>query len=117
MSGLMSYHAGLSAEAQVERRYVDDGYVVRDRRWRGQAGEIDLIMAADDQLVFIEVKKSRDLARAAERLNTRQMARIYRAAGEYLGQLQAGQDSNARFDVALVGGGGQIEIIENAFGG
>jgi putative endonuclease len=52
---------------------------------------------------------------AAERLGPRQMARIYGAASEFIGGEPAGQLTPVRFDVALVDGRGQIEILENAF--
>ena len=43
------------------------------------------------------------------------MARICASASVFLGQEPAGQDTAARFDVALVDEAGRIEIIENAF--
>ena len=67
-------------------------------------------------LVFVEVKKARCLARAAESLSTRQMQRIALAAEEFLGGEPAGSLTEVRFDVALVDGQGQTQIIENAFG-
>lgn len=116
MSGLVSYHAGLSAEDQVSADYARRGHGTRSHRWRGKSGEIDLVTWDGDGLIFVEVKKSRDFARAAERLNRRQMQRIYTSASEYLGQMPNGQDTSCRFDVALVNQSGDIQIIENAFG-
>jgi len=116
MSGLTSYHAGLAAEGVVETHYVRNGHVVVDRRWRGSAGEIDLVVRDGDGLIFIEIKKSRDFARAAERLSLRQMRRIYATASEFLAGEPDGQDTNVRFDVALMNNMGQIQVIENAFG-
>ena len=117
MSGLVSYHAGLSAEDQVSREYARRGCGFVASRWQGQAGEIDLIAKDGDGLIFIEVKKSRDFVRAAERINRRQMQRIYAAASEFMARMPMGQDTPARFDVALVNGFGDIRIIENAFAG
>ncbi len=116
MSGSVSYHAGLSAEDQVAADYARRGHGTRGHRWRGSAGEIDLIAEDGDGLIFVEVKKSTDFARAAERLSRRQMQRIYASAAEYLGQMPRGQMTDVRFDVALVDASGAIEIIENAFG-
>ncbi|MFN3955841.1 MAG: YraN family protein [Pararhodobacter sp.] len=121
MSGAESYRAGQSAEAQVARHYAARGLVEVARRWRGRGGEIDLILRenlpAGVGHVFVEVKKSRDFARAAERLNARQIARLQRAAEEFLAGLPGGLALPARFDVALVDGQGQIHIIENAIWG
>lgn len=116
MSGLTSYHAGLAAEGAVEEHYIRNGYLIADRRWRGAAGEIDIVARNADGLIFIEVKKSRDFARAAERLSHRQMTRIFNTASEFLAGEPSGQDTNVRFDVALMDETGRIQVIENAFG-
>ena len=115
MSGATSYHAGLVAEDQVADHYRRSGWAVAHRRWRGKGGEIDIVVRDGDDIVFIEVKKSRDFARAAESLSLRQMQRIYTAASEYLAGEPLGQLTPARFDVAHVNAQGQIDVIENAF--
>lgn len=114
--GLRAYLGGLSAEDQVARDYCRRGFRVAAHRWRGTGGEIDLIArdTADGGYVFIEVKKSRDHARAAARLGARQIARLQAAAAEFLGQCPRGLNTPARFDVALVDASGRIEILENA---
>lgn len=114
MSGIVSYLAGVSAEKQVAAYYARNGMAIAAERWRGKGGEIDLVARDGDGLVFIEVKKSRSHARAAERLSMRQIRRLFDAAGEYMAVFCAGGAVNARFDVALVDGAGRIEIIENA---
>jgi putative endonuclease len=110
----VSYHAGLSAEDQVARDYERRGFPVAARRWRGKGGEIDLIVRDGDGFVFIEVKKSRSHARAAERLSQRQMQRLFDAASEFLGLCETGLNTPSRFDVALIDAQGHIEIVENA---
>lgn len=115
MSGAVSYHAGLCAEESVAQAYLRAGQKVVARRWRGTAGEIDVIARDGDQVIFIEVKKSRSHAAAAEHLTPRQMQRIWQTASEYLGSEPNGQNTEARFDVALVDSIGRIEILQNAF--
>ena len=115
MSGAASYHAGVAAEAAVARLYETCGTPITARRWRSEAGEIDLIARNGDEVIFIEVKQSRSHADAALHLTGRQMARITASASVFLGQEPAGQDTAARFDVAIVDDAGRIEIIENAF--
>lgn len=112
----MAHHAGLSAENQIAQDYERRGFAVARRRWRGQGGEIDLIVQDGNALVFVEVKHSRSLRRAAESLSARQMHRIYASAEEFLGTQPAGNLTDVRFDVALVDGRGDMQIIENAFG-
>jgi len=114
LSGHVSYHAGLSAEERVEQDYLRAGYVPMARRFRGTHGEIDLILQGDDGVIFVEVKKSRSHARAAERLSARQIERIFLTASEFLESQPDGQNANTRFDVALVDGHGRIDIVENA---
>ncbi|MCC5971840.1 MAG: YraN family protein [Pararhodobacter sp.] len=114
MSGKISYLAGEAAEQQVAAHYIARGMSIAARRWRGKGGEIDLVAQDGDGLVFIEVKKSRSHARAAERLSIRQINRLFDAAGEYMAASGNEGLVNARFDVALVDGVGRIEIIENA---
>jgi putative endonuclease len=115
MTGARSYHAGLAAEDQVAQHYERSGRAIAARRWRGAAGEIDLIARDGAVVIFIEVKQSRSHAAAIEHLTPRQFARIYRAAEEFLGGEPAGGLTEVRFDVALVDGSGRIEIIENAY--
>ncbi len=115
MTGARSYHAGLAAEDQVAQHYIRDGHQIAARRWRGQAGEIDLIARDGAMVIFIEVKQSRNHATAVEHLTERQFARIYAAAEEFLGGEPAGELTEVRFDVALVDGTGRIEIIANAY--
>lgn len=114
MPGAVAYHSGLAAEDQVLGRYLAAGRSLLARRWRGPSGEIDLIVRDGASVVFVEVKRADTFARAAERLTPRQMARIWNAASEFLAGEPAGQDTDIRFDVALVDGQGRIDIIENA---
>ena len=114
--GQRAYCAGAAAEDQVAQNYARRGFDEERRRWRGQRGEIDLVMRDGDALIFVEVKKSDSFEHAAESLGARQMARIYGAAEEYLANAPLGQLTETRFDVALVDGHGAIRIVENAFG-
>ncbi len=115
MSGAVSFHAGLAAEAIVARHYARGGARLREMRWRGDGGEIDLVLEDGAALVFVEVKKGRDFAHAARRIGAAQQARLQQAAGAYLSGCPAGLDTECRFDVALVDGAGRVEILRNAF--
>lgn len=117
--GQLAYLAGLAAEDQVVTHYLTRGYHLEAARWRGKAGEIDLILRPPDRdgFVFVEVKKSRSFGHALARVSPRQAQRIMRAAEEFLGQCGAGLLTNMRFDVAMVDAQGQIEVLENAFAG
>ncbi len=114
MSGSVSYHAGLVAEEMVAADYARRGLRLERRRWRGKRGEIDLILREDDRVIFVEVKKSRDFARAAESLSQRQVQRILGAAEEFVANEPKGLLTEMRFDLAMVDALGRIEILENA---
>lgn len=114
--GKTAYYAGAAAENRIAQDYEHRGFAIARRRWRGAGGEIDLIVRDGNSLIFVEVKQSRNLSRAAESLSARQMARIYASAEEFLGLQPSGSLTEVRFDVALVDGSGDMQIIENAFG-
>ncbi|MEP1766844.1 MAG: YraN family protein [Sulfitobacter sp.] len=114
--GAMSFHAGLAAESRIAQDYERRGFAIARHRWRGKRGEIDLIVHDGEGLIFIEVKHSKSFARAAQRVSMSQMRRIYASAEEFLGTQPKGSLTDVRFDVALVNGHGETQIIENAFG-
>ncbi|KAJ55066.1 hypothetical protein ACMU_15025 [Actibacterium mucosum KCTC 23349] len=115
MTGKTSYLNGHAAEDIVARHYAARGYALLARRWRGQAGEIDLIVADGDGLIFVEVKAARDHATAAAKLRPAQMQRLLQAGAEFAGTQPRGQLTPMRFDAALVDRSGTVEILENAF--
>lgn len=116
-AGEMAYHAGISAELRIAQDYERRGYPVARHRWRGRGGEIDLIARDGDGFVFVEVKKSRDFDRAAERITPHQMRRIFQSAEDFVGAQPRGSLTEMRFDVALVNSAGETRVIENAFCG
>ena len=113
--GQRAYLSGVSAEKAVAREYDRRGADLLETRWRGQAGEIDLIFLDRGVYVFCEVKKASSFDAAAERLRVDQMQRIHLAASEYLGNTPQGQLSEVRFDLAVVDDRGQVEIRDAAF--
>jgi putative endonuclease len=110
----MADAAGRAAEGAVARDYGTRGFAVLTSRWRGRAGELDLVAEGAGGLVFIEVKSGPTHAAAAERVTSRQIGRLHDAAVEFLSTHGLSQDTDCRFDVALVDGSGRIEILENA---
>ncbi|MCB5200337.1 YraN family protein [Loktanella sp. TSTF-M6] len=115
--GRCNHLAGEAAEHSVAMAYDRRGCATAARRWRGQSGEIDLIVRDGDTIVFVEVKKSRSFAQAAARVTRRQADRICRAAMEYVAGEPTGQLTRMRFDVGLVDSVGAVRIVPNAFGG
>jgi putative endonuclease len=112
--GRRAYLSGQAAEETVMRVYQRAGYALANQRWRGGGGEIDLIFRKGNALVFVEVKQSASFARAAEMLKPDQVQRIMDAATAFVAGEPMGQLTEMQFDVALVDGHGQTEILENA---
>lgn len=114
-AGSMAYHAGIAAEGRIAQDYARRGFPLVQERWRGKGGEIDLIVRDGDGLIFIEVKQSRNFEHAAQRISRAQVRRIYSSAEEFLATQPRGNLTDVRFDVALVNGRGETQIIENAY--
>lgn len=114
MNPARNHLAGMAAEDSVLRDYAAMGYHLLDRRFRGQGGEIDLVLARGEDVIFVEVKKSRSFDTARTSLGQRQISRIFSAASEFLERLPNGQLTETRFDLALVNARGEVSIMENA---
>lgn len=115
LRGQVSHAAGLAAEESVVRLYAAQGRAIAARRWRSAGGEIDIVARDGAEVIFIEVKKARTHAEAAERLGRWQMDRLCTAAALFLEGEPAGQLTPMRFDVALVDARGEVAVVENAF--
>ena len=115
LRGKLNNRSGRTAEVAVAARYMDLGARLLATRWRGKAGEIDLIFEACGVVVFVEVKSSDCFEKAAASLSVRQQLRIMAAAEEYIGSLPTGLLTEMRVDVALVAGGA-VQVIEGALG-
>lgn len=112
--GKVAAMTGRFAEDTVLRAYEEAGCLLAARRWRGCAGELDLVLDGPEGVIFVEVKAARSLARAAERLGAAQIRRLIATAEEFLGTRPGGSLTPCRFDVALVDRSGRVARHENA---
>ena len=113
--------AGEDAALAVYRRA---GYCLIARNWRCRVGELDLVMARGETLVFCEVKARRGVRFGAgyESVTARKRAKVRAVAEAFLlsRRLEPGA---VRFDVASVlvrdgphgGAGSDVELFEDAF--
>lgn len=104
---------GRIAEAEVAAHWVAAGFGILAQRLRTGCGEIDLVVANADTLIFIEVKARPTMAAAAYAVSPRQQARLLEAAGYALAQHPEWARPATRLDVALVTPVG-IQHIEDA---
>lgn len=114
--GKRNHLAGLAAEERVAQVYRRAGYRLRETRWRGAAGEIDLIFDGADDLIFVEVKSSSSLDTALAMVTPTKAARLLNAATEYLGTTPRGLATFSRIDVACMDAIGEVTVLENAIG-
>ena len=113
LRGAVNYHNGLAAEDCVARAYVDQGARLVARRWRGDAGEIDLIFDHAGMFVMVEVKSAATHDQASLRFGPRQIQRVSQSAEQFLASQPNGADAQMRIDLALVDQTGQVAVIEN----
>ena len=118
---------GRLGENAATRWYLEAGYRVLDRNWRCEHGELDLVVASNDIIVFVEVK-----ARTSTRFGTgfdavgrAKQQRLRRLAASWLsarrrdgpgsGVTTAGLFADVRFDVVDVDGRGHVRVREGCF--
>ncbi len=94
------------------------GYMIRERNWRYDRKEIDIIAREGDVLVIVEVKTRKEGAgRSAGSLVDKQKEKfLIQAADAYIRYNEL--DIDTRFDIVLVdlsGGNEKIRHIKNAF--
>jgi len=95
---------GARAEAMACEFLVDQGLKLKARNYRTRRGEIDLIMQAQDCVVFIEVKyrKNSRFGTAEASITKGKSQKMTAAAQEYLIRNGYPEDTGIRFDAVLL---------------
>jgi len=109
------YQTGVSGEAYAEEYLAAIGMKLLARRYRAMDGEVDLIMEAEDTIVFVEVK-SRPRGRRGDGLmavTPAKQRRIVHAAGAFLMERDL-FTRQIRFDVVELCSDG-LYHVPNAF--
>ncbi len=112
---------GLWGEIAAARHYREQGYTIVDGNYRTRLGEVDVIAARDDVLVFCEVKTRGSHAKALPResVTHQKQRRVVAAALQYVKQRH--YTGKIRFDVAEVliaeDGGMTVTLLEDCFNG
>jgi putative endonuclease len=113
--GQAAYASGVAAEDAACAALTADGWIIRARRLRTAAGEVDAVAEKAGILSIIEVKSRRTLAEAAIALTVRQQSRLIGACDIILGQHPDWGVNGVRFDVVVVDPGGRVRRITDAF--
>jgi putative endonuclease len=106
---------GRFGEERAARWYVDAGYLILERNWRGRAGEVDLFCFRGGVLVVCEVKSRRSDRHGipAEAVTSVKQGRLRQLAAEYASGSSI-RFRSIRFDVASLLGQ-DFSVIEGAF--
>jgi putative endonuclease len=112
---------GSAGEDATSRRYVERGFRVVARNWRCSAGELDLVLAHGELLVFCEVKTRSGAALGAgfDAVTARKQRKLRKLAEIFLANTGL-RPGAVRFDVASVTRSGpgrspNVELFEDAF--
>lgn len=112
---MKQHDIGIRGEARVESYLQALGMSTLARRYRGQDGEVDLIMQDGETVVFVEVK-ARPNARAGEGLlavTPAKQRRLIHAALAFLVEREW-MERPVRFDVVEITSAG-LRHVPNAF--
>ena len=109
---------GAAGERLAATHLEKQGFEIVDRNYRCRAGEIDLVAARGDLIVFCEVKTRRSdrWGEPSEAVDYRKQARLRRLAGAWL--TEKGGRGEVRFDVISVlveNGRTQLVHLPDAF--
>ena len=111
---------GAYGERLASRHLEDHGLVILARNWRCAEGEIDLILADGEDVVFCEVKTRRSGAfgTPAEAVGPAKVRRLRRLAARWLAESRM-RPRDVRFDVVQVWpqrrGATLVEHVRGAF--
>lgn len=104
---------GRSGEEKAAKYLQKKGYAILERNYRCRFGEIDIIAADKNTLVFVEVKarSGSKYGMGYESVRPDKQAKLTKTAQHYMAEKG---ESLARFDVISIDDG-EITHIENAF--
>lgn len=112
---MKQYDTGIAGESLAEQYLCGLGMTCLARRYRGEDGEIDLVMQDGDAIVFVEVKSRPNASRGAGLMavTPAKQRRMAHAALHFLVHREL-LDSPVRFDVVEISGRGVLHV-PNAF--
>lgn len=112
--GKAAWQRGLVAETWAAWWLRLKGYRILETRYKTPVGEIDLVAKRGRLIAFVEVKARDTPGAAAQAITPKQQQRISRAAEIFL---KDHPQTDARFDVVLIGRTGWPQHMENVWHG
>ena len=110
-----AHRAGHRAEALAALYLQATFYQIRDRRFKTQVGEIDIVAERAGTLVFVEVKARSKYGDEGTALGAVNQARIVRAANYWLARHPEEAGKDCRFDVIFLAPGRWPRHLRDAF--
>lgn len=112
---MKQYDTGIAGESRAEEYLCGLGMICLSRRYRGEDGEIDLVMKDGASIVFVEVKARPSSSRGAGLMavTPAKQRRMAHAALHFLVHREL-LDCPVRFDVVEISSRGVIHV-PNAF--
>ena len=119
MIGSAKQKRGHLGEQDAAKFLKAAGLKILKRNYNTRVGEVDLVAAIGETLVFVEVKVRRNakFGHASEAVTRTKQRRVIAAAKQYIRDNDA-YDKSVRFDVVAIDGDGpqaRISWIEHAF--
>jgi putative endonuclease len=108
---------GKQAEEQALRFLKTKGLTLHKANYSCKQGELDLIMADGETIVFVEVRKRKHIqyGEGSETVGASKQTKLYRAATHYLIEKELYDKVFCRFDIISINQAGLITWIKNAF--
>ena len=90
---------GKAGEDAVAAYLEHNGYVIRDRNWRKNRLELDIVATKDNGLIIVEVKtrSNTEYIKPQDAVNWQKIRRIVIAADAYVKHFRI--DAHVRFDI------------------
>lgn len=112
--------SGAAAEQRAAQHLEGAGLTLLARNYRSPHGEIDLVMAHGETVVFVEVRfrTNAGFGTPAETVDARKQARLRATAEHFLQHDRRASNRPCRFDIVAVSpapGGDRLEWLRNAF--
>ncbi|MBY6203976.1 YraN family protein [Halomonas denitrificans] len=104
---------GLRGERRALRHLQAAGLRLVARNWQCRFGEIDLVMADGETLVFVEVRvrAASDFGDAADSVHPGKQSRLVRAASMFVATHGEWQQRACRFDVVAIDGSAGADAL------
>ncbi|WPX96262.1 YraN family protein [Candidatus Bandiella euplotis] len=111
---LSNYKNGMNAEMVVISHLIRHRYSIIKHRYKTKYGELDIIAARQNVLLFIEVK-NRKIIPNYEVISQKQKKRCYDTALHFLANNPQFSNFTMRFDCFFIDAYGEIKHIQNSW--